>query len=241
MSGNRFEDLARDELDRRDARRAAEAKAATALADAGRLAQLNLERKQTNFGNTPEEVWGPEAQAVCSEFLEFVGRVSLRPNVLLGAYPLRTPPKVSTAGWNTSGYGVAFVDPKRNTGYSTVDIGRRGLRGRAIVQPGLVEPQKVFTPDVFLCTDGLIRHHSQPLDLVSLDGRIKPPVTGMFNLTHNVRRLEDSYTVNRDGQEKYSYVSHEYTTEFTELKPIEGLERALAKHAADILADADLQ
>lgn len=241
MSGNRFEDLARDELLRRDDRRAAEARAAAAVSDAARLEQMNLQRKQTNFGNTPEQVWGQEAQEICTEFLEFVGKVSLRPHVLMGAYPLKTPPHVNTAGWVTSGYGVAYVDPNRNVGVDFFDIGRRGNHGQTTALSRSTEPRMKTNHDVFLCVDGLLRHHTQPLDLSHLDGRVKPPVTGTFTMTHTVRALQGSYTVNRDGNETYNYTSHQYLSAFTELAPTEGLQVALSKHAADILQDVERQ
>ena len=211
----------------------ARSRKAQALANAERIKHANQKRRQTNEGTQPIDLWGPEAAALCADFIDFAIRSSgVRRNLIGARYMRGKDPSVEYVsgytglfskkpiirtrsvgiGWRTSGYPIAFSAISRQEVETTQTE----------------DPLKAPEPDVYLCKDGLVRHDDHPLDLEA-DGSITQPIFPEWKREHSTRK-ERVY----EARHEYDVIFHTYRLDYTELDPVRGLHAVLQNHALAI-------
>lgn len=235
MAQNYFEDysktaqekLARDrEIAREEA---AQLAARIALAKAKKQErirtskQLNEERLVNRAGDKPGDLWGPEAAALCEEFLDFAKGTSLTTKRHLVASAIVRSTQVGTKGlrrkpvyetttiaptWSIDGYAIAYFD--------ITGMGKPSTRISGSLSPSAAEKDQ-FLPrrDTFLCTDGLVRVGTEPLPIDPLKLSAYAPKIGYWHVSvrqtgHNV--FYDDRGEIRTG-ENFNF---EYQPRFTE-------------------------
>jgi hypothetical protein len=255
MTDNRFEKFVNDvsafktETERAEFQRIREAAAAAKIETANRLAleALNQERLASNEGHEPVDLWGPEAAALCMEFMSFAKETSGNRRNLLAAEYLRgqdpretylhaeyrgilkkqkvvsSRTRVTGVGWRSSGYPIAYLNPEKEE--KTV----------VSTKPNEVSGFRDPKPNIYLCRDGLIRYLTGPLPLTELDGTLHMPVFATWDLKHTVKSTTVTESAGSYGAENtYKKYTHSFSLIPQIVDPYEGLKTALENHALRI-------
>lgn len=217
------------------------------------LAIINAQRRLTHDGNTPNDIWGPEAQSLCDDFLEFTGMVAssgvqfstariMKPETQLDDAKtkpfslFRRKPVQDTVitpdDWHIKAYGIGYT-----RGYVSSKSGfsiDRGLDRTASKTYGTIP-----ICDVHLCIDGLVRANNSPMDLADLEGSLEQPLIGEFKIISNVHYLET--TTYGTGDAEYHHRTREemIAREFQEMPAIDGLRTVLTRHAVEIALERE--
>lgn len=205
--------------------------------EAQELTEINIARADTNEGSNPEDLWGSEVAEICNDFIDFAVNISVGYQYLLGSQELRgkditeryqrsstgifiKKPIFSTRliekGWRSRGYAIAYSDPKKLTGTS-------------------VDATMGIIPecDVMLCVDGLIRVGVHPIEQINLNGLLKIPKFGVWNMDKSVRYWED-VEINGAATFTHKYSETKYTRTFIDENPITGINTVLGRHAVNM-------
>lgn len=204
--------------------------------------ELQQERNVNQIGTHPSEVWGEDADRLCSDFLEYmqliyderssgntqqiVGAESARRDRRIGWMSMFRRPQESAKPSQLKPpryYPIAFSDTFKiiqswGTGGAKEVLTAENKYRKPHDKPAVPER------DILLCADGLLRtRRGGALEVIDPTGRVRVPKVGNFVL-RSVTRTERSF--DNVAQDTWTETRKEFTKYSLSFKPV-SLERAL--------------